>query len=513
MIRKTILGLFFGAIAVFAFAPFNSWIIIFIAFNGLIVLIANMPAKKAACIAFCWGMGFFGAGVHWIYVSLLQYGDFSPIVAILIVFFFVCYLSLYPALFGYLLQKLTRPYSFIQLVVAVPALWQVTEFLRGWIFNGFSWLQLGYSQLTSFLHVYIPVFGVNFLSLFIPLLCGSSIYLLHIRQKIKRKECYSILFGIFCFGLVTWSLSLIRWTKTDLTRSASFALIQGNIKQSIKWRPEQLSKTLKNYQYLTETYLPISNIIIWPEAAVTDAEIKQQPYLLKLDRLAKHHHSSVAVGIIDTHYSKRGMRILNSLIVLGDKKPYKYLSKNRYNKRHLVPFGEYIPLSKWLKPIAQHLNIPMATMSAGRNIQPQLIMQDFKFATVICYEITLPELVWSSVKSDTDFLLTVSNDAWFGDSIAPWQHLQMAQARAMEFGRPLLLSTNDGITAAINQYGKVIEKLPQFEQAVLTINLSPAVGRTPFSSWGTSIYWLVTFSLLIIVLLNCKKTKTRLSHS
>lgn len=513
MIIKAILGLVFGAVAVFAFAPFNSWITIFIAFCGLIALTADMPAKKAAFIAFCWGIGFFSAGVHWIYVSLLQYGNFSPIIAVLMVFFFVCYLSVYPALFSYLLQKLTRPYSFIQLVVAVPALWQITEFLRGWAFNGFSWLQLGYSQLTSFLHVYIPVFGVNFLNLFIPLLCGLFIYLFHIRQTMRRKEYYCILFGIFCFGLVTWSLSLVNWTKTDYTRSASFALIQGNIKQSIKWQPEQLSKTLENYQYLTEAYLPISNIIIWPEAAVTDAEIKQQPYLLPLDKLAKHYHSSIAIGIIDANYSKHGTQILNTLIVLGDKIPYKYPSKNRYNKRHLVPFGEYVPLSKWLKPIAQYLNIPMATMSAGRDIQPQLIMQGFKFATAICYEIILPELVWSSFKSDTDFLLTVSNDAWFGNSIAPWQHLQMAQARAMEFGRPLLRSTNNGITAAINQHGKVIKKSPQFKQTVLTINLSPAIGRTPFSLWGTSVYWLITLSLLIIILLNYKKTKACLLRS
>lgn len=510
MIKKTILALFFGAVAVFAFAPFNAWIAMFIAFSGLIALIANMPAKKAALIAFCWGLGFFGAGVHWIYISLLQYGNFPTTVAVLIVFFLVCYLSLYPALFSYLLQKLTRPYSFIQLVVAVPALWQITEFLRGWIFNGFSWLQLGYSQLNSFLRVYIPIFGVNFLSLFIPLLCGSFIYLFHMRKTIKRKQCCFVLFGIFCFGLVTWSLSLISWTKTDPTRSANFALIQGNIKQSIKWRPEQLNKTLKNYHYLTEAYLPISDILIWPEAAITDAEIKQQSYLLELDRLAKHHNSSIAIGIIDANYSKHGTQILNSLIVLGDKTPYQYPSKNRYNKRHLIPFGEYIPLSKWLKPIAQYLNIPMAKMSAGRDTQPQLVMQGFKFASVICYEIILPELVWSSFKSDTDFLLTVSNDAWFGDSIAPWQHLQMAQARAMEFGRPLLRSTNDGITVAINQYGKVIKKLPQFKQAVLTINLSPAIGTTPFSLWGTSVYWLITLALFIIVLFNYKKTRTRL---
>lgn len=505
MIKRSILALLYGAIGVLAFAPFNIWILLFIAFTGLLSLIAKLPPRQAALIAFFWGLGFFGAGVHWIYISLLQYGNFSCFTALIIVFLFICYLSLYPALFAFLLQKLTHPYSFIQLAIAAPALWQLTEFLRGWILNGFAWLQLGYSQLSSPLRVYIPIFGVNFLTLLIPIICGLIVYLFHIGQSINKRRYYVIIFSIVCFGLLSWSLSLFTWTKTDYSRQATFALIQGNIKQSIKWSRNQLSKTLSDYQRLTMDYLPSTNIIIWPEAAVTDTELNQKNYLIHLDELARAHKTSIAVGIIDTQVSLQDIRTFNSLIVLGTETPYHYPSINRYNKRHLVPFGEYVPFESLFRPIARHLNIPMSSMSSDSNNQSQLIMQGFKFAAVICYEIILPQLVWSTYTADTDFLLTVSNDAWFGNSIAPWQHMQMAQARAIEFGRPLLRSTNDGITVAIDQYGTIIKQLPQFKQTVLTIALSPAVGQTPFALWGTAVYWLITLALLLTALLNYRK--------
>lgn len=513
MIKRVILALFLGAIAVFAFAPFNIWILSFISYLGLIALIADLSAKKAAGVAFCWGFGFFGAGVHWIYVSLLQYGNFSAVVAVIIVCLFVCYLALYPALFAYLLQRLSKPYSFIQLVIAVPALWQLTEFLRGWILNGFAWLQLGYSQLNSPLRVFIPIFGVLFLNLLIPLLCGLILYLFHRRKSLSRQDAFIVIGSTLGFILIVWAGSFISWTKTDSSRSATFALIQGNVKQSIKWSPKQLDKTLSDYARLTEDYLPISNIIIWPEAAVTDTESSQQQYLKQLDKRARQFHSSIAVGIIDSQTKWGKTEIFNSLITLGNNIPYHYPENNRYNKRHLVPFGEYVPLRSLLAPIARLLNIPMASMSAGADPQPQLKMQGFNFATVICYEIILPELVWSAYTQDTDFLLTVSNDAWFGDSIAPWQHLQMAQARAMEFGRPLLRSTNDGITVAVDHHGMILKQLPQFKQGVLTITLSPTQGQTPFSIWGTSIYWLITLMFMVLTLLNLRKTKKKESNS
>lgn len=502
MLKRALLALILGSIAVFAFAPFNLWILSFLSYLGLIALFVNLSPRKAALIAFCWGLGFFMAGVHWIYISLLQYGSLAPLTAATILFLFCSYLALYPALFAYLVQRLTKPYSFLQLVVAVPAVWQLTEFLRGWILNGFAWLQLGYSQLNSPFHVLIPIGGVPLLNLLLPFLCGLLLYCFYRRQYWHKRDYILAIGGTLFFIALLVSLSLVSWTKKDPKRSVNFALIQGNITQSIKWDPNQLATTLADYNRLTRQHLATSDIIIWPEAALTDTEYAQQDYLKALDKEARQFHHSIAVGIIDRQRVGNKINMYNSLIVLGNKIPYQYPEPNRYNKRHLVPFGEYVPLKQFFAPVARLLNIPMASMTAGNNNQPLLEMQGFHFTTAICYEIILPELVWSAYRPNTDFLLTVSNDSWFGDSIAPWQHLQMAQARALELGRPLLRSTNDGITVAVDSQGKIIKQLPQFKQAVLTIRLSPTIGQTPFGRFGTAPYWLITWGLVLILLLN-----------
>ncbi|MCO6548470.1 MAG: apolipoprotein N-acyltransferase [Gilliamella sp.] len=195
----------------------------------------------------------------------------------------------------------------------------------------------------------------------------------------------------------------------------------------------------------------------------------------------------------------------NTLLVLGEKEPYQYPTINRYKKHHLVPFGEFTPLESVLEPIAELLNIPMSSMKSGETKQPQLQIKGFKFTPAICYEVILSNLIWQNFSPDTDFLLTVSNDAWFGDSIGPKQHLQMAQARALEFGRPLIRSTNTGITAIIDPHGNIVKKLPQFETGALSASVSPTTGLTPYAIWGNWPY-LVVMALMFISLFIKKRS-------
>ncbi|MCO6524798.1 MAG: apolipoprotein N-acyltransferase, partial [Candidatus Schmidhempelia sp.] len=465
MLNKIILAILLGASAVFAFAPFNIWLLTFVSYAGLLTLITGLTTRNAVFITFCWAFSFFLAGTHWIYVSIQQYGELPLPLAIIILCLLFSYLSIYPMLFTLLLKKWTKSYSFMQLVIAAPAIWQLTEFLRGWAFTGFSWLQLGYSQINSPLKVYLPLFGVNFINLLIPIISGLAIYLYYQYKNLNKKQRYTIIASSTSFVIITGILSIPDWVKIDHSRSTNIALIQGNIEQSLKWNRNNLTNTLANYQRLTQQASKTANIIIWPEAAITDAEINQQSYLQELDQQARQTGTNIAVGLIDTRMVSQDYQVLNSLIVLGDNEPYLYPTKNRYSKHHLVPFGEFIPFSWLLSPIANLLNIPMSSMTQGEYIQPSLTMKGFKFTTAICYEIILPQLVWDNFHQDTDFLLTVSNDAWFGNSIGPWQHLQMAQTRAAELGRPLLRSTNNGVTAAIDQYGNNIKKLPQIQQA------------------------------------------------
>ena len=189
---------------------------------------------------------------------------------------------------------------------------------------------------------------------------------------------------------------------------------------------------------------------------------------------------------------------------MGDKKPYQYPTSNRYLKHHLVPFGEYIPLQSLLEPISSLLNIPMSSMSSGSKIQKPLIMQGLKFTTVICYEAILSDLVLANFHNDSDFILTVSNDAWFGDSIGPWQHLQMVQARALEFGRNVIRSTNNGITAFIDSNGNIIKQAPQFETTTLSMKLSPIQGLTPYATWGKLPYMILLGLLLSLFMIKIK---------
>ena len=247
-----------------------------------------------------------------------------------------------------------------------------------------------------------------------------------------------------------------------------------------------------------------SDIIIWPEAAITDLETNQQFYLRQLDQLARANQSAIAVGIIDLRHNSDDYDIFNTLIVLGDENPYHYPTENRYNKHHLVPFGEYIPLQLLLEPIANLLQIPMSSMSFGERIQKPLVMKGFKFTTVICYEAILSDLVLANFSNDTDFLLTVSNDAWFGESIGPWQHLQMVQARALEFGRTMIRSTNNGITAIIDPSGKILQQAPQFKTTTLSMQLSPNTGLTPYAKWG---HFPLFIMMIILSLLLIPKTR------
>lgn len=509
MLKYVLASMILGSIAVFSYTPFHLWPLAFISFSGLLWLIANKSSKQAILLGLFWGIGYFAAGVHWVYISIKQYGELPTLVALIILGIFILYLSLYPMLFAFLLrfrvvQRFAPQCSFKQLVFAAPIIWQGTEFLRGYILTGFSWLQLGYSQLDSPLRAYFPIMGIDGVNLLTSILCGLFVYCLYkIKQHANKKYIFGAGFALFTIFIAPIPFKNINWTTVDHQRVANFALIQGNIPQSLRWDNQQLNNTLKTYATLTQANISSNKIIIWPEASITDIELNQKSFLNYLDEQARANDSEIAVGIIDYRFddsnSEAQGKIYNTLLVLGEKTPYQYPTRNRYQKHHLVPFGEFTPLESVLKPIAKLLNIPMSSMTSSEKQQPQLEMKGFKFTTAICYEVILSNLIWQNFTADTDFLLTVSNDAWFGDSIGPKQHLQMAQARALEFGRPLIRSTNTGISAIIDHHGEIIKQLPQFETTVLTQTLSPTVGLTPYASWGNQPYWIMMALMFILL--------------
>ncbi|CAD6507540.1 apolipoprotein N-acyltransferase [Candidatus Profftia tarda] len=487
------LALILGAVGTLSFSPYDFWPAAIVSVFGLLAITLNRDTKNTMILGFLWGMGFFGTGIQWVYLSIEKFGGMPTTINILLVIILVSYLSIYPMLFSGLLNYFWPHSNVWRLVVAAPAVWHLTEYFRSYIFTGFPWLQFGYSQIDGPLKGLAPILGVETVTYLLITISGLLLLSASNRKVIPAITAISLL-------LFSLPLRKIQWYQNQDYKSVNVRMVQGNIDQSIKWDPKFLMTTLQSYLEKSFSCLNQNTIIIWPESSISDTERNQNNFLVILDRLFRSHHSSLITGIIHDRESAFGTKYYNTVIVLGDQEDYLYENKNRYNKHHLVPFGEFLPCKHLLRYLAPLFNLPMSSLSRGDYIQPQLSVQGYKITAAICYEIVFGEQVRANFLSNTDLLLTVSNDAWFGHSIGPWQHFQMARMRALELGRPLLNSTNNGITAAVDASGNIISKIPQFERQILDVTMVPTTCLTPYSRFGYVPLWLLTFMMSIIAL-------------
>ncbi|MFW7342331.1 apolipoprotein N-acyltransferase [Pollutimonas sp. H1-120] len=457
---------------VFGYAPFQLFPLPVFALAGLFALMLNQATPgRSALVGLCFGVGLFGAGVSWIYISLHEYGGMSVLLAVIATIGFCGFLALFYAAFG-MVAWACRSRGTLLRIIALPACWVAFEWLRGVLFTGFPWLAVGYSQTApSPLAGYAPVFGVYGISL---LLAISAMLLLDCLSCWKNLKRWStvLLFGIWTVGGM---LQQMQWT-SPAGAPFSVTLLQGNVPQNEKWRAENVAPTLQLYRSLLQR--SSGRLIVMPETALPlFADELPAVYIRDVITHLRAAGADLIVGVPERVVDNDKVRYFNSAIGMGTS------PTQTYRKQHLVPFGEYLPAQALLSWVLDFLHIPLADMSPGGPGQAPLSLAGQQVAVNICFEDVFGEEIIRAVPNAT-LLVNLSNLAWFGNSLALPQHLQIAQMRAMEAGRYMLRATNTGATAIIDQRGRVVQQAKPHRTLALSGMAQGFVGATPYVAAG-----------------------------
>jgi apolipoprotein N-acyltransferase len=471
-----------GALLALAFAPYGIWPLAVLCPAVLMALWQGATPRHATWLGFVFGFGTFAVGTWWLYISIHIFGEAPIWLTLLLTLALVVIMAAYYALLGFLVARCLPARGGWRWLAGMPALWLLMEWLRGRLFTGFPWLSLGYSQTDSWLAGLAPVLGVYGLSAV--LLVGSGALLAAWNGGARlRGLALALLVLPWIAGL--W-LGRVDWTHVS-GAPVSVAIVQGAIPQDIKWLLANRQPTRDIYRELNEQALG-ARLILWPESAVTELANQITRYLADIYRRSSSSGSDVVLGVL--RVADNGEDVYNSMLALTQPLAF-------YDKRHLVPYSEYFPVPEWVRGWLQRLNLPYSDISKGAENQPVLHAGGLSIAATICFEDAFGS-AQRSVLGEAEVLANVTNDAWFGHSSARFQHFQISRMRAIEAQRYLLRAANDGVSAVVGPRGEVVQRAPEYQQAVIRGTVTPRRGLTPYAMTGD---WpILALSALALIL-------------
>ncbi len=470
---------------ILSFAPFDIWFIAPFALAIFHQSLLKADLKQTLYRSFYFGLCFYLLGVHWVWVSIHVHGGTPAALATIMTLGFCAILSFFLILpFGLLFYFIKS--TPVGRTLGFAAIWFLHEWTSTWIFTGFPWLLLGYSQTESPFAGLAPIVGTLGLSFILALMAAL---ISCAKEDIKQQSFQTlsiILVVILVFAPV---FKDHEWTSKKEKDPYSVAIVQPNYTLEQKWDLAMLMPIREFYQDNLKS-LKGTDIILWPESAFTEIYQEAPDLIDALQQTAEKQNNALIFGM-PTEWDKNGRTVYyNSIHGAG-------LASGMYHKQKLVPFGEYVPFEEQLRGLIYFFDLPLSEFSKGPKEQVFLNAKQWRVAPYICYELVYPDFVSGSA-SKADLLLTVSNDTWFGKSIGPKQHMQMAQMRALETGRYLIRGTNDGITAVVDPQGKITDQLPQFERGVLKSEVYAMKGLTPLMQYGT-LPFLILSGLIVLV--------------
>ena len=471
-----------GASLVLAFAPFGWAWLAPLPLCALLLLLEGRSPRSAGLTGWLFGLGLFAAGTWWLYISLNILGGLWPPFALLLMGCLVAATAAFVAAGAWLtaLVAASAP-AWVRGLGVFPAAWVLAEWCRGWMVTGFPWLSVGYGQVETPLGAVAPLAGVYGVS-WITLLVAGCLYTA-VRGDARGRVLALVAAALVVAGL--WSVQDRSYTR-DTGRDFRVGLVQGAVPQERKWLPEQLQPTLDLYRDLSLAMSP-RDLIVWPEAAIPALPFEVRDYIDQLHEDMVSRDTQLFTGIL--FYRIEEGQFLNTLWALGEE-------QGTYFKRHLVMFGEYFPLPDFARRWLRIMNLPSESITPGSDDQPLLLAKGVPVAATICYELAFGAEQLGFLP-EAQLLVNVSNDAWFGESMMPQQHLQIGQMRALETGRYLLRATNTGITAIVDPAGRVVSRIPQFEPGVIEATVRPHTGATPYVLAGNWPVLVLVASILL----------------